>query len=176
MLVAQNSLGPVCPVPLTVRGKLGTLAPGFPQNPKSVVYTKSKTRTDAPHVGVLSSRNGTSPRQISKRRALPVTVTTVTEEPFACATICTASGFSCGVTLNYLLGTSRKPTKKTSPVVENIVVSRAVEQRDGRLAAVGKDDARRRAGRVEVLDGDGHAEGLGQRLRGGNQSASRAPP
>ena len=97
--------------------------------------------------------------------------------PFACVTICTASNFNCaGVTLNYLLGTSRKPTKKTSPVVENIVVSRPVEQRDGRLAAVGKDDARRRAGRVEVPDGDSHAEGLGQRLRGGNQSASRAPP
>ena len=37
-------------------------------------------------------------------------------------------------------------------------MSRAVEQRDGRLAAVGKDDARRRAGRIEVLDGDGHAD------------------
>ena len=26
MLVAQNSLGPVCPVPLTVRGKAGVLS------------------------------------------------------------------------------------------------------------------------------------------------------
>lgn len=48
-----------------------------------------------------------------------------------------------------------------SPAIENIVVAGPVEQRDKRLAAVREDDARRRAGRVEVLDGDGHAQGLG---------------
>ena len=50
MLVAQNSLGPVCPVPLTVRGKLG-----LPKDPARARFWLQKVANDECKSGIYPS-------------------------------------------------------------------------------------------------------------------------